>query len=215
MENSQFAAAVAGHVRHATRSMEHLMGLITGIVGDHELSNMEVQMLSTWLRENSVVTQRWPGFVIARKVEEIMADGVITEAERAHLLQVLMDLSSNQFGLTGSSSPEVAALPINDAVTVTLLNAGVCHTGEFMFGTRAACERATLKAGGMPSDTVTRKVDYVVVGTRVSASWAHTSFGRKIQKAAELQEKGHGIGIISERRWLESMQPRDNNGTTG
>jgi NAD-dependent DNA ligase len=84
-----------------------------------------------------------------------------------------------------------------------------------MFGTRAACERATLRAGGMPSDSVSRKVDYLVIGTRVSASWAHTSFGRKIQKAAELQEAGHAIEIISERRWLESMQPRANDGTAG
>jgi NAD-dependent DNA ligase len=76
-------------------------------------------------------------------------------------------------------------------------------TGEFIFGTRAACERLTLKAGGMPLDKVTKHVDVLVIGTRLSPDWAHTSFGRKIQRAAELQEQGHPIEIISERRWLE------------
>lgn len=147
------------------------------------------------------------GVVIARKVEEIMADGVITEGERAYLLEVLSELASTDFALTGSSSPEVAALPINDVVTVSLRNAGVCHTGEFLFGTRAACERITLKAGGMPLDSVTRKTDILVIGTRVSPHWAHTSFGRKIQKAAELQESGHPIEIISERRWIDAIRP--------
>lgn len=207
MDDTDLAALKSIKTRQATRLLEHLMGMVTGMVADQELSNKEIQMLSVWLRENSEVTQRWPGFVIARKVEDVMADGVITEPERQHLLGVLHELAANEFGITGSASPEVAALPINDTVTVILRNAGVCHTGEFMFGTRAACERATLKAGGMPADNVSKKVEYLVIGTRVSANWAHTSFGRKIQRAAELQEQGESIEIISERRWLESMQP--------
>lgn len=136
-----------------------------------------------------------------------MEDGIITEGERAHLLAVLSELTATDFGLTGSSSPEVAALPINDVVTVILKNAGVCHTGEFLFGTRAACERITLKAGRMPVDSVTRRADLLVIGTRVSPNWAHTSFGRKIQRAAERQESGHPIEIISERRWIDTMRP--------
>jgi NAD-dependent DNA ligase len=102
-------------------------------------------------------------------------------------------------------SAEIAALPIDDIVTVDLQHASVCHTGEFLYGTRAACERATMKAGGTCSDSVSRHVAYLVVGTRVSPNWAHTSFGRKIQKAVELQEDGHSVEIISERRWLEAL----------
>jgi NAD-dependent DNA ligase len=135
----------------------------------------------------------------------VLEDGVVTEAERAHLMDTFTHLLGNDFSLTGSVSPETSALPIDDVVTVELRNAGVCHTGEFLFGTRAACERATLRAGGMPADNVSRRVEYLVVGTRVSRDWAHTSFGRKIQKPVALQDGGHPIEIISERRWLESL----------
>jgi NAD-dependent DNA ligase len=207
MHDPDRATQVAMYQRQISRCTEHLMGMVTGMVADQELNNKEIQLLSTWLREHSEVTQRWPGYVIARKVEEVMADGVITEEERAHLLAVLTELASNDFAETGSASPEVASLPINDIVTVDLRDAGVCLTGEFMFGTRAACERATLRAGGMPMDTVSKKVDYLVIGTRVSPDWAHTSFGRKIQRAAELQNDGHAIEIISERRWIEVLTP--------
>jgi len=192
--------------RRATRAMEHLLGMITGMVADLQLQKAEIQFLSTWLAEHEEVTSTWPGFVIARKVEEVMADGIITTVEQEHLLQVLRDLASTDFSLTGSSSPEVTTLPIDDAVSVEIRNAGVCHTGEFMFGTRAACERVTLKGGGMPLDSVSRSTDVLVVGTRVSPNWAHTSYGRKIQKAAQLQENGHPIEIISERRWLEALR---------
>jgi NAD-dependent DNA ligase len=204
-ENPALARAAATH--RLNKAVEHMMGMVTGIIADQSLHDLEIKLLRTWLDENSIITRTWPGFVIARKIEEVMADGVISDAERTHLPKVLTELASADFALTGSSSPEVAALPINDVVTVILTNTGVCHTGEFLFGTRAACERLTLKAGGMPVDAVTRKTDFLVIGTRVSPNWAHTSFGRKIQKAAELQEAGHPIEIISERRWIEAIQP--------
>jgi NAD-dependent DNA ligase len=84
-----------------------------------------------------------------------------------------------------------------------MANAGVCHTGTFMYGTRAAVERLTLKAGGMPLDNVTKKTDVLVAGAMVSSDWAHASFGSKIQRAAELQQSGHPIHIISEQRWMQ------------
>jgi NAD-dependent DNA ligase len=206
MDVTSFSAARAQATHQLNRAVEHMIGLVTGIIADGALHDLEIKLLRTWLDEHSVVTQTWPGFVIARKIEEIMSDGVVTEPEREHLLEVLKELAATDFALTGSSSAEVSALPINDAVTVTLKNAGVCHTGEFLFGTRAACERLTLKAGGMPVDSVTKRTDLLVIGTRVSPNWAHTTFGRKIQKAAELQECGQPIEIISERRWIDAMR---------
>ena len=116
---------------------------------------------------------------------------------------MLQKLVGVDFGDTGSAQAEVAGLPIDDDVTVEMTHAGVCHTGTFMFGTRAAVERMTLKAGGMPVDSVTKKTDLLVVGAMVSTDWAHTSFGRKIQRAAELQQSGHPIEIISEKRWMQ------------
>lgn len=197
------AAKRAAATHQLNKAVEHMMGLIGGMVADQQLHDLEIRYLRTWLAENSRVTQTWPGFVVARKVEEVLDDGVVTAAERDHLLKLLTDLSSNEFAYTGSVSPEVSALPVNDAVTIELRNALVCHSGEFLFGTRASCERLTMKAGGMPVDSITRKTDILVVGTRVSPNWAHTSFGRKIQAAVKLQEDGHPVEIITERRWIE------------
>jgi hypothetical protein len=57
----------------------------------------------------------------------------------------------------------------------------------------------------MCADNVSKKVDILVIGTRVAPDWAHTSFGRKIQRAVELQEEGHAIEIISEKRMMEAV----------
>jgi NAD-dependent DNA ligase len=185
------------------KAIEHLLGLVEGIIADNHLHDKEVHLLSTWLSANPEATSAWPGNLVGRKVQEVLADGIITEVERSHLLKVLSGLIASDFHATGSASAEVTTLPIDDAVTVDLRNSGVCMTGEFIYGTRAACERLTLRAGGMPLDNVSKNVDILVIGTRVSPDWVHTTFGRKIQRAAELQDEGHAIEIISERRWLE------------
>lgn len=205
MTPDSFAASVAMDKRRTTKAIEHLMGMVTGMVADSHLHDMEIQLLQTWLAQHPEATQDFPGSIIARKVHEVLADGVITEAERTHLLEVLTEMASTDFSATGSAAPEVMALPIEDCVSIDFSNTMVCLTGEFIYGTRAACERLILAAGAMCADNVSKKVEILVVGTRVSPDWAHTTFGRKIQRAMELQEQGHAIEIISEKRMMEAL----------
>lgn len=198
-------ALVAMRKRELTKSMEMLLGMVTGMVADAHLHDLEIQLLSTWLAANEEAASLWPVSVIATKVREILVDGVVTEEERAHLLQVLQQLASTNFAETGSVTPEVVALPIDDSVDVLLAGSLVCHTGKFLYGPRPACERLTQQAGGIPQDAITSKTGVLVVGTEVSPSWVHTPFGRKIQRAAEMRAAGHPIRIISEQRWLEVL----------
>lgn len=202
--NMAGAVSVAKH--HTNRAIEHLIGIVTGMIADGALNDLEIKMLSTWLRTHPEATADFPGSVIARAVADALEDGVITETERTHLLKMLSDLASTDFSVTGSVSPEVTSLPIEDCVSIDFRDSMVCFTGEFLYGTRAACERLVLKLGAMCSDNVSKKVDILVIGTRVAPDWAHTSFGRKIQRAVDLQENGHAIEIISEKRMMEALK---------
>lgn len=205
MTTDSISASIALQQRATNRAIEHLMGMVTGITADAELNDKEILLLRTWLAENSEASAVFPGSVIARKIDDILKDGVITEEERDHLHQTLNGLSANQFSLTGSASPEVASLPIEDNVTIRLSDSIVCLTGEFLYGTRTSCERLILATGAMCTDNVSKKVDILVIGTKVSPNWLHTSFGRKIQRAVQLQEEGHPIEIISEKRLMEEI----------
>jgi NAD-dependent DNA ligase len=201
---------IAQQRRQLTKASEMLLGLVTGIIADQQLHDLEVKMLSTWLSGNVELTQSWPGSILARQLADVLADGVITETERSHLLQVLQKFSINDFAETGSASPEVTSLPINDSVKVTLMDAVVCLTGEFIYGTRERCSQASSLAGATIADTVSKKVGYLIVGTNVSPHWANTSYGRKIKKAVDLQSAGAAIHIISEQRWMAALPPRHN-----
>lgn len=202
---SAYARERAMAIRRMTRAMEMLLGLVTGMVADGHLHDREVMFLNQWLMDNAEATAEWPGYVIFHKVRDVIQDGVITEAERAHLLEVLRELAVTDFAGTGSAQPEVLQLPLQD-VPVQLAGRGVCHTGVFLYGTRPACEALTQTAGGVPMGSVTKKVAYLVVGTNVSPDWAHTSYGRKIEQAMRLREAGHGIAVVSEQRWMEAIR---------
>lgn len=199
------ATQIAMGNRRLTRASQMLSGIVAGILADGHLHDLEVQMLRTWLAENHEVTSVWPGSAVARLLDEVLADGVIDEAERAHLMATLQQVCSSDFAATGSVSPAVSGLPFDEAEAIDLRDRTICHTGQFLYGTRKACEQLSTKAGGLPVNNISRKVHYLVVGSHVSPDWINESYGRKIQQALGLRSEGHSIFIIPERRWLEAL----------
>jgi NAD-dependent DNA ligase len=186
-------------------AIEHLLGMAQGMLADGHLHDMEIQFLSAWIESNPEATTQWPVSAVAARIREALADGVIGEDERTYLTATLRDLLANDFSDTGSVSREATRLPVTDEVDVELDAAGVCLTGEFAYGTRAACERLAERAGSIAIDGVSKKIRYLVIGSRASTDWAHTSYGRKIERAVELQQQGHSIYIITEQRWLQAL----------
>lgn len=200
-----FATQVVLQKRKLDKGVELLLGLVTGMLADGHLNDLEIKFLNAWLTEHDDVAAVWPGNMVAKLVSDILADGTVSESEHARLIKMLTDLTGNNFAQTGSVTAEVITLPVDEQCLVSLQGANVCLTGEFLFGARAKCEEAASHAGAAFYNTVTKKIAYLVIGTNVSPHWAHTSYGRKIAQAIELQQKGHAIKIISERRWLAAM----------
>lgn len=205
MSSPDSAVAIMLANRKLTKAAQVLSGIVTGIVADGALHDLEVQMLRTWLLDNAEVMRVWPGSAIARALDDVLADGVITNEERAHLLETLQHLIGTDFSHTGSVTPEIAKLPFDEDGVIDLRDSGVCLTGEFAFGTRSKCEKLTEQIGGVLYASVSKKVAYLVVGSHVSPSWANTSYGLKIKKAMELRSLGHDIAIIHESRWLDAV----------
>ena len=48
-------------------------------------------------------------------------------------------------------------------------------------------------------------LDYLVIGSLASREWAHTSHGRKIEKAMDYKKKGCSINIVSEEQWVQCL----------
>jgi hypothetical protein len=87
-----FARRGMAYINEPKRSCGALLGIGTGVLADGRLNDDEIQFLDRWLVENDAIANEYPGDVLHARIKAALADGVITEAERAHLLYTLLKL---------------------------------------------------------------------------------------------------------------------------
>lgn len=188
-----------------TRTIDTLIGLCTGIVADGEINNQEISFLKTWVNDNKSVTTKWPGNAIAKQLEFIVQDEENTSNFKEDLLALLLVITGCNFISTGAASPDQPALPIEFNPCIAFKNKRFCFTGKFLTGTRKSCVNQIESLGGIHLDDITPKTDYLVIGAIINPSWAHTTFGRKIEGAVLVKKKHGLLQIISEEQWLDAL----------
>jgi hypothetical protein len=86
MDEKEFAKSVAMDAAIVRKSLNNLMGIVNGLVCDNQLPDTEIHYLATWLEQNREIADEYPANIVFRRVREVLADGVITDEERAELL---------------------------------------------------------------------------------------------------------------------------------
>jgi NAD-dependent DNA ligase len=81
-----------------------------------------------------------------------------------------------------------------------------CLTGRFIYGTRTQCEEAITARGGIVQKKPTSETAYLVLGIFGSTDWMHSTHGRKIEAAIDLEKRGHSIAIVAEEQWIKSLR---------
>lgn len=182
-----------------------LLGLIAGITADGHLHDLEIQFLRTWLTQKQHESDHWLYDKLSGQIDHILADGVITDEERATLMESLQGASGTDFSNTGCVTPDTMAFPADDC-EVLLNGRNFCLTGKFNFGSRGEAESATVAAGGSCVGGVTKKTHYLVIGSAgATASWKQATYGQKIDSAMKLKEQGHPIHIVTEELWAMAL----------
>lgn len=202
---SFFARQAATDVRLLKRSCESLIGLCRGMLADGYLADEEILFLKNWLDENDLLAVTWPGEIIYKRISQVLADGTIDDDERKYLIKTLDSLIGGTMQETGATEGLSTNLPVEDVAAIDFDGRLFCFTGTFLFGTRTACHKATEFAGGIVANGITKKLDYLVIGTNTTGSWANTSFGRKIEKAVDYRSSGLPLAIVSEACWVNHL----------
>jgi len=196
----------ANESRLLTRSCEALLGVCQGLLADQVLNESELHFLALWLQDHPDIADVWPGSVIADRIREILADGIVTAEELQQMKEVLTSLLGGTWAQTGAATGLSTELPIQDDTPVILVDRRFCFTGKFAFGTRSTCESFVIARGGIINKDITKDLDFLVIGTFISPDWLNTSFGRKIEKAVGYQQEGCKIRIVSEKRWSKAIE---------
>jgi NAD-dependent DNA ligase len=190
----------ANRKRLADREVDTLIGLAKGFVADGELSAAEAECLYGWLAQSQGVSDHRVIQHLYARMVAMMEDGVLDPEELRELLATLQALAGPATAL--GESRTAATLPLNDPQPpLQFEGRAFVFTGTCMFGTRKQCTEATRRLGGVVADRVTRSLNYLVIGSYVTDSWAHETFGRKIEAAMELRAAGLPLAIVSEAHW--------------
>lgn len=135
----------------------------------------------------------------------MLEDDFLDEDESTELFSILRKIAGEE-SVIGELA-KTTSLPLcNPAPKISFQDRVFLFTGTCVYGTRNECHKATEALGASVSKTVTKSVDYLVLGTYVTDSWKHESFGRKIEKAMEYRETGVPISIITEEHWISAGQ---------
>lgn len=199
-----FARQGASFRNDLTRSIGALIGIAQGLLCDGYLSDDEIRFLNNWLTQNESISLTWPGDVLYARLREILADGVVTPEERTYLTEMLQQLVGGEAGSLAETT-HVTELALDRSASVIIPGSTFCLTGDFVFATRAHCESVIEKRGGFTNKSITKKINYVVVGGLGSAEWKHGSFGTKIEKAIEYKRQGVPILIVHEDQWAAAL----------
>ncbi|WP_417119036.1 exonuclease domain-containing protein [Olsenella phocaeensis] len=167
----------------STNDMRDLIKIVGRVTSDGDVSVDEAAALLSWmLSRDSLAGDP----VVARLMDELqeaLEDGDISLLESDELVGELDRLANPLDG---------------HAEAVEFDGRLFCLTGDFEHGSKSAVTEYIESRGGTVKTGVTKKCSYVVMGGCGSEAYSLGSYGTKVKKAMELQEKGVPVKVINE-----------------
>jgi NAD-dependent DNA ligase len=183
------------------RQVDTLIGISKGLTADGKIDQAEAEFLMSWLIQSRGASDNPIIVNLLEKVGAMLEDDVLDNEESAELLCTLHRICGEKSEI--GELAKTCSLPVNDPMpSIAFDGKQFLFTGTCVFGTRKQCHQATESLGGIVANGVTKSLNYLVIGTYVTDSWAHETFGRKIEKAMKYREDGTGLAIVTEEHWI-------------
>ena len=192
--------------RRAERDLSEFLGLAKGLLTDGAVTSGEADLVRNWIECHGDAVEQWPLNILAERLQRIYADGRVDDDEREELAAILSSIVGGTAGIV-LGEDAATELPLDaPPPEIAWPNSVFVFTGKFAFGTRADCQRSVTALGAVCEADITKRTDYLIIGTFGSRDWVHTSFGRKIEKAMALRGTGSRPSVVGEDHWVASVQ---------
>lgn len=200
MSDSSAIQRMFNRARIDDRQVNELIGLAHGLIADGKVSQAEAEHLQKWLTANAAVRENPVVLTLLRRVDEMLHDNFLDEDESRELLETLTSFTGGDLEL--GEVLKSTSLPLDaPPPPIDFYDTRFCFTGTFAFGSRRDCEGA-VKELGATAGSLTLGTDYLVIGVYATDSWAHSSYGRKIEKAVQMRDDGRPVAIVGEQHWV-------------
>lgn len=169
----------------STIAMQELKSFATDIISDGIVEIDEINALSEWISEHPSLSGNYPFDKISELCDSIFEDGIISDEERKQMFALL-----NHFVDPIENTCCSCSIDFPDKIFVL--------SGDFISGSKKEIECKITDKGGICNSSLTKKVDYLIVGGAGNDNWKFGNYGAKVSKALAMQEKGHHIVILKE-----------------
>lgn len=195
-----------------TTDLHILQGIIHGILSDNKIEYSEILYLKEWLNDHDHLESMFPYDEIYSLLHTVMKDGMLDLNETLLLKAFFSDFIDtsisynihsgemeqlkNQMNISG-----ICALGPNIEFDGKLF----CFTGESTRMTRSEIEKVILSKGGFFNKGITKKTNYLIVGSGGNPCWAFSCYGRKIEQAIKLRKQGMNVIIAHEIDFWDAL----------
>ncbi|MBI5017535.1 MAG: BRCT domain-containing protein [Deltaproteobacteria bacterium] len=195
----------------ATADMQRLHGILAGIASDGAITEAELRGLSEWLRDHEHLRRCWPYDEVDSLIAGALADGRIDGREHDPLLALFSEFAPAGAQITCSPQVQAGATTLGlCAVCPEVRFDGTlfCFTGASSKYTRAGFVDLVTSLGARATNSVTRSLDYLVIGSEGNPCWSYACYGRKVEKAVALRRQGHRLLIVHENDFHDAVSDR-------
>jgi hypothetical protein len=199
----------ADYFSAVTADMQKLHAIIAGIASDAEISIEELNGLSAWLEDHDHLKRCWPYDEIESLVTSVLSDKKIDAEEHKLLMSYFGEFVSILDNKTIMSPVLLEETNLVGLCSVcpqiSFADTLFCLTGQSYKYTRSEFEEVIYSLGGKSASYISKKVNYLVVGSEGNPCWAYACYGRKVEKAVELRKAGYPIVIVHENDFHDAV----------
>ena len=192
-----------------TADMQRLHAVLGGVVSDGEIAAEELRGLRAWLEEHEHLKTLWPYDEISSLITGVLADGRIDNAEhdllRAFFGEFVMSDATNVVASTADASTLGVAGICASCPEIEFAGMKFCFTGGSSRYTRDELFDTVRRLGGTVTNSVSGKLNVLVVGADGNPCWAYACYGRKIAQAMQLRKSGARILVVHENDFHDAV----------
>lgn len=196
-----------------TTDIQNLHGLLHGLLSDNRLNRVELSNLQQWLFDTSHLSGTYPYAELDTILPGILKDGQISP-EESNMLKAFFSEFAAPLAPTTINQAELAEIRNSTKLTgvcatapeITFSGKIFCLTGKPTKGQKEDLKKQILALNAEYSESVSSKVDYLIVGGNGNPCWAYSCYGRKVEQAMNLRKSGKPILIVHETDFHDAIQ---------
>lgn len=190
-----------------TADVQRLQAILIGISADGSITKDELDGLTDWLAEHEHLKTCYPYDEVDSLITSVLSDQKIDPQEQKELLEFFSEFTSIK--PKGSELSEKGTYTVKGicaaAPVINFEESIFCFTGEARSKTRDELSSLVINRGGKVAKGVSKKINYLVVGSEGNPCWMYACYGLKIERAMTLRKEGHAIVIVHENDFMDAI----------